>query len=60
MSGPIRVLSERIMTRGFEPTVGRIMEQVRSVIFSSTLDRHGYFRFNKQFYANQVSCQSKR
>ena len=29
MSRPVRVLSERLMTRGFEPTVGRLMENVR-------------------------------
>jgi hypothetical protein len=27
-SKPVRVLSERIMSRGFEPTVVRLMEQV--------------------------------
>lgn len=29
---PIRVLSERIMSRGFEPTVGRLMENVQKVV----------------------------
>ncbi|DAZ93359.1 TPA: hypothetical protein N0F65_011885 [Lagenidium giganteum] len=32
MNRPVRVLSERIMTRGFEPTVGRLMEHVQSVV----------------------------
>ncbi|KAJ0404002.1 hypothetical protein P43SY_001396 [Pythium insidiosum] len=31
-SRPIRVLSERIMSRGFEPTVARLMENVQSVV----------------------------
>lgn len=31
---PVRVLSERIMTRGFEPTVVRLMEKVRVVGWS--------------------------
>lgn len=30
-SKPVRVLSERIMSRGFEPTVVRLMEQVRAL-----------------------------
>lgn len=32
LNKPIRVLSERIMTRGFEPTVGRLMENVAKVV----------------------------
>ncbi|KAJ8579053.1 hypothetical protein ON010_g142 [Phytophthora cinnamomi] len=31
LSKPVRVLSERIMSRGFEPTVVRLMENVRPV-----------------------------
>lgn len=31
-SKPVRVLSERIMSRGFEPTVVRLMEQVRACV----------------------------
>lgn len=30
LSKPVRVLSERIMSRGFEPTVVRLMENVRT------------------------------
>jgi len=29
MSGPIRVMTERVMSRGFEPTVARLMDQVK-------------------------------
>ncbi|CAI5734501.1 unnamed protein product [Hyaloperonospora brassicae] len=29
---PVRVLSERIMSRGFEPTVVRLMEKVQKVV----------------------------
>ncbi|OQS06329.1 monooxygenase [Thraustotheca clavata] len=32
MSGPIRVMTERIMSRGFEPTVCRLMEQMRTSV----------------------------
>ncbi|KDO29546.1 hypothetical protein SPRG_05502 [Saprolegnia parasitica CBS 223.65] len=32
MQGPIRVLTERVMSRGFEPTVGRLLEQMRSTV----------------------------
>ncbi|KAF0694282.1 Aste57867_14830 [Aphanomyces stellatus] len=32
MHGPIRVMTERVMTRGFEPTVTRIMEQMQSIV----------------------------
>ncbi|KAL3671391.1 hypothetical protein V7S43_003317 [Phytophthora oleae] len=31
---PVRVLSERIMSRGFEPTVVRLMENVNKVVQS--------------------------
>ncbi|KAG9408258.1 hypothetical protein AC1031_021503 [Aphanomyces cochlioides] len=31
MSGPVRVLTERVMSRGFEPTVTRLMEQMQAV-----------------------------
>ncbi|TMW64209.1 hypothetical protein Poli38472_012831 [Pythium oligandrum] len=32
LNGPIRVLSERVMSRGFEPTVQRLMENVQNVV----------------------------
>lgn len=32
MIKPVRVLSERIMSRGFEPTVTRLMENVQKVV----------------------------
>ncbi|KAG6576582.1 putative monooxygenase [Phytophthora cinnamomi] len=32
LSKPVRVLSERIMSRGFEPTVVRLMENVQKVV----------------------------
>ncbi|GMF17728.1 unnamed protein product [Phytophthora lilii] len=34
LSKPVRVLSERIMSRGFEPTVVRLMENVHKVVRS--------------------------
>ncbi|KAG1710733.1 hypothetical protein DVH05_013458 [Phytophthora capsici] len=34
LSKPVRVLSERIMSRGFEPTVVRLMENVNKVVRS--------------------------
>ncbi|CAH0484994.1 hypothetical protein KXD40_003695 [Peronospora effusa] len=32
LTKPVRVLSERIMSRGFEPTVVRLMENVQKVV----------------------------
>ncbi|KDO16844.1 hypothetical protein SPRG_05534 [Saprolegnia parasitica CBS 223.65] len=52
-SGPVRVLTERIMSRGFEPTVHRMMERVKATVrrqpglisvetMSDTDDHHKY------------------
>ncbi|CAH0475937.1 unnamed protein product [Peronospora belbahrii] len=32
LTKPVRILSERIMSRGFEPTVVRLMENVQKVV----------------------------
>ncbi|CEG37785.1 antibiotic biosynthesis monooxygenase [Plasmopara halstedii] len=34
LTKPVRVLSERLMSRGFEPTVVRLMENVQKVVRS--------------------------
>ncbi|ETV70221.1 hypothetical protein H257_14250 [Aphanomyces astaci] len=32
LTGPVRVLTERVMSRGFEPTVSRMMERVKNTV----------------------------
>ncbi|RLN31952.1 hypothetical protein BBJ28_00026382 [Nothophytophthora sp. Chile5] len=38
---PVRVLSERIMSRGFEPTVARLMENVSGRLTATGFGRFG-------------------
>lgn len=47
----VRVLSERIMSRGFEPTVGRLMENVRiEDIYLLSLLRVPHVLWEKSFF----------
>ncbi|DAZ93358.1 TPA: hypothetical protein N0F65_011884 [Lagenidium giganteum] len=70
MSGRIRVISERIMTRGYEPAVARLMEHVKSTVskqpgliavdtYSQVDDQHKYVVFSewksKKHYDQWVS-----
>jgi heme-degrading monooxygenase HmoA len=58
MKGKIRVISERIMTRGYEPTVARLMETVKTKVraqpgllsvatYNQLDDQHKYVVFSE-------------
>ncbi|ETK92706.1 hypothetical protein, variant [Phytophthora nicotianae] len=67
LTKPVRVLSERIMSRGFEPTVVRLMENVQKVVRSQpgllsleTLrdvnDHHKYVMLSEVRATDRVFC----
>ena len=64
MSRPIRVLSERLMSKGFEPTVSRMMEKVRCslifLLFNVHVSQLCNSRFKKQWWVNRGCSRLKR